>query len=278
MLMLVHSELFARQLPATYSAADSIKIEQLLSAFANDKDAHRVEPMVGFARKFIGTPYVAKTLEINANEQLIVNTRELDCSTYLETVLALTLCAKDNKQSFNQYKHMLAKIRYMNDTIAYTTRLHYFTWWLDFNSKKHIVKEIQSPDPPFAAIQTVDVHYMSAHTEQYPMLTGRLDFQEDIALMENNYKGKQYRYIPKEELKNNELLRQTIHDGDIIGIVTNKDGLDIAHVGIAVWHTDGLHMLHASMVKKQVIEDPQRLQDYLMARKTHLGIRIARVK
>lgn len=261
----------------TYTKADSVKVTQLLSSVPTaleGQDAGQL--MIHFARKFLGTPYVAKTLEVNREEKLVVNTRQLDCSTYLETVLALTLCAKEGRKTFADYQRVLARIRYKNDTVSYPNRLHYFTWWMTINTEKGIVRELQEPNPPFNATQTIDVHYMSAHVEQYPMLVGRLDYQDEIARMEQNFNGRKYQYIPKAEINNTDLLRQTIHDGDIIGIVTNKDGLDIAHVGIAIWHTDGLHMLHASMLKKKVIEDTQLLKEYLMARKTHLGIRIAR--
>ena len=45
-----------------------------------------------FARLFIGRPYVAHTLEVADPERLVVNTRQLDCTTLVENVTALTLC------------------------------------------------------------------------------------------------------------------------------------------------------------------------------------------
>ena len=34
-----------------------------------------------YALKFINTPYVAHTLEINDQEQLVINLKEVDCTT-----------------------------------------------------------------------------------------------------------------------------------------------------------------------------------------------------
>ena len=42
-----------------------------------------------------GTPYVASTLEKRSRRALVVNLRELDCTTFAETVLALSrTCGK----------------------------------------------------------------------------------------------------------------------------------------------------------------------------------------
>ena len=62
----------------TYQKADSLTVCSLL-AKANTKTS-----TLWFARQFLGVPYVAHTLELNDKEQLVVNTRELDCTTLVE--------------------------------------------------------------------------------------------------------------------------------------------------------------------------------------------------
>lgn len=44
--------------------------------------------MLTNGRMFIGTPYVAATLERGDEEQLIINREEVDCTTFVEYVLA----------------------------------------------------------------------------------------------------------------------------------------------------------------------------------------------
>lgn len=68
-----------------------------------------------------------------------------------------------------------------------------------------------------------------------------------------------------------------MHDGDIIAIVGGKQGIDIAHLGFAVWRSDGLHLLNASMLHGKVVEEPMTLRQYLGKHKTHKGIRIVRL-
>jgi hypothetical protein len=73
-------------------------------------------------------------------------------------------------------------------------------------------------------------------------------------------------------------MRQTVKDGDVIAITSSKPGLDIAHLGFAVWKPDGLHLLNASSVHKKVEEDPQLFRIYMQNRSHVTGIRVVRLK
>ncbi len=266
---------FALNLQATcveYQREDSIKVMELLKGAPATGNL-----MVHFARQLIGIPYVGHTLEPFDKERLIINLRELDCTTMVENALALSLCVRDSVCSFEAFCHILQKIRYeQGDEPAYTKRLHYFTSWIEDNTSMGFCKEVQGPNPPFTAWQTVEASYMTQHPDRYRMLKVNPGDIPAIRKMEQRIEGRRYRYIPKEQLKNTSLLRQTIHDGDIIAIITNIAGLDTQHIGIAVWHDDGLHLLNASSIHHKVVEEPMTLQQYLFQHKTMPGIRIIR--
>jgi hypothetical protein len=231
-----------------------------------------------FARKFLDIPYVAHTLEINDDERLVVNTRQLDCTTLVETVTALTLCAYRHLFTWRDYLNALTAMRYRHAQIDdYTSRIHYFTEWITLNTEAGIVTEIQAPDPPFSAVQHVDVSYMSTHPNSYKALREHPEFVDAIREMERQVSGGTFRYIPKQAVKNHTLLRRVINDGDIIAITCKKAGLDIAHLGFAVWKDGRLHLLNASMLHKKVVEEPMTLYQYLQKHSTHTGIRIIRI-
>lgn len=231
-----------------------------------------------FARKFIGRPYVAHTLEVNDVEQLVVNTRQLDCTTLVENVTALTLCVYRNLYTWRDFQNALVEMRYRVGRLdGYTSRLHYFTDWIDDNTRKGLVTEVQSPNPPFTAVQTVAVSYMSSHPESYKALKGHPEMVPVIAAQEDSLTGRQYRYIPKADVRDTKAMRSAIHDGDIIAITCSKPGLDIAHLGFAVWREDGLHLLNASQLHKKVVIEPMTLGQYLSKHPSHTGIRIIRI-
>jgi hypothetical protein len=72
-------------------------------------------------------------------------------------------------------------------------------------------------------------------------------------------------------------MRKTVHDGDILAITCSKPGLEIAHLGFAVWRKDGLHLLNASQLHKKVVEEPMTLYRYLKKHRSHTGIRVIRI-
>ena len=81
---------------ANWIDADSIKFEQIMK-FAQEKQLHSKAVSgieMDIAKLFLGTPYVGKTLEQEGEEALVINFRELDCTTFLENVVALSLCVK----------------------------------------------------------------------------------------------------------------------------------------------------------------------------------------
>lgn len=259
-----------------YTREDSTAVTTLL-AKARRQPAG-TDLMIFFARQLTGRPYVAKTLEVNATERLVVNLRQLDCTTYVETVTALTLAASHGRYTFGGFCHYLQQLRYQRGVVSYPGRLHYFTSWIESNTAKGYVREISAPNPPFTAVQRVAVSYMTTHTQYYPMLSGHADWVSQIARTERQLTGRRYPYIPKDKILNSRLMRATVHSGDIIAILTSKRGLDTSHIGIAVWHTDGLHLLNASQIHGRVVEEPLTLRAYMRQHPSQTGIRVVRLK
>lgn len=260
---------------AQYTRQDSIVATRIMHDVSTKQ--HLSDTIIYIARQLKGIPYVAKTLEVNKQERLIVNLRQLDCTTFVENVLAIYLCCKDKKTRFEDFCENLRHIRYDSGRVEYGSRLHYFSWWIESNTDANIVREITFDSAPFTKTQTLDIHFMSKNSHLYPMLVGKQKLIEEITAVEKRLSGTVVRYIPKDSIDNSALLRSTIHDGDILAIVTNKAGLDISHIGFAVWKEDGLHLLNASQIRKKVVEEPQTLHDYMTKRTSQIGIRVVRV-
>lgn len=271
-----------------YDRQDSIKVVSLLKEACMQPSS--TNWMLYFANKFVGIPYVGGTLDKGDSENLIVNLRELDCTTLIETVLALKMCAENKETTFDDYCRHLMDVRYIDGKIGYDRRQHYFTVWIEENQKQGIVTkveptkaDIKSGAHPFKAVQNLrSVNYMSTHVPSYKMLSAHKEWLPGIKKMEKSMEGKQYRYIPKSALKstkaNNALLKKYIQTGDIIVILTSKKGLDTSHIGMAVWHSDGLHMLNASSIHHKVVDEPKLLYKYMQEHPSQLGIRVVRAK
>lgn len=264
------------QVDATYSQSDISRINSLLREASQLKEKPK-SWMLWFGKKFIGVPYVGGTLDRAEEEKLVINTSELDCTTFVEIVTALTRCMSGNgKKDFSDFCRQLRHVRYINGEIAYEKRQHYFTVWISDNAEEGIVTDIQN-NPPFTKVQHVSVNWMTTHQQSYKMLKNNTKRLQGIKALEEQISGKSYRYIPKEQIVDSRLFRNTIHNGDILVMITNKKGLDTTHIGIASWHQDGLHMLNASSIHKKVIDEPMLLRTYMMKHPSQIGIRVCRV-
>lgn len=264
------------QVDATYSQSDISRINSLLREASQLKEKPK-SWMLWFGKKFIGVPYVGGTLDRAEEEKLVINTSELDCTTFVEIVTALTRCMSGNgKRDFSDFCRQLQHVRYINGEIAYEKRQHYFTVWISDNAEEGIVTDIQN-NPPFTKVRHVSVNWMTTHQQSYKMLKNNAKRLQGIKALEEQISGKSYRYIPKEQIVDSRLFRNTIHNGDILVMITNKKGLDTTHIGIASWHQDGLHMLNASSIHKKVIDEPMLLRTYMMKHPSQIGIRVCRV-
>ena len=253
------------------AATDAAEVQRLLA----DKS---LKTPLDFARKFLGRPYVAATLEVADPEQVVVNLQGLDCATLVETSQALAMTRREGKTDVASYTRNLEKIRYFNGkNRGYTSRLHYLSFWMADLTKRKVAKEVLLPQTLTQPLE-IRLNYMSTHADAYPFLKNHPERVREIAQLERKYSGKVGRFLPK---SNAGLSRQqlgAIHDGDIITVVTQKAGLDYSHQGIAFWGNDGkLHMLHASSERKRVIADERSLEDYLKRISHARGIRVFRI-
>lgn len=263
-----------------YTPEDSARVVQLL------KDAQKQRGTENrifyFGKKFLNLPYVAHTLELGNTEHLIVNLHELDCTTFVETVVALALCDLQDKRTFDDFCDNLTRIRFRQGLMTdYTSRLHYFTWWAEDNEQLGIVKDIAPQSAPwgaFTAVQTVNINYMSSHPSLYKQLKNHPAFVPRIKAYEQASNGKKFRYIPKQNLAwNQSSALGTVKDGDIVAMLTDNDGLDTRHIGIAFWQNGRLHLLHASSLYKKVLMSKETFHEYEMKQPKHTGIRVFRL-
>lgn len=232
------------------------------------------EILITIAKSFIGTDYEAHTLDKTEKEELVVNLTGLDCYTFLENSIVFARCIKKGLMTFEDYIKELEYIRYRNGKLKdYTSRLHYFCDWIYDMNKRKIGKDITKElgGIPY----NKKINFMTTHLDSYPQLKNNIKFQKEIARIEKDITKRKLYYIPQEKI---EAVEDKIQDGDIIGITTNIEGLDIAHTGIAIRGSDGrIHLLHAPNVgyKVQISEKP--LADYIKSNKKQTGIMILRI-
>lgn len=233
------------------------------------------------AQTFIGSPYVANTLDGSDKEQLIVNLREFDCTTFIESVVALAQEIKRDNPSLEGFESCLKKLRYNNGEInGYTSRLHYMLDWISNNINNNTIENItqQLGGEPISK----KINFMSSHVDNYMILKKFPHMVEDIIKTENKINRQiehknNFILLKKEKFKE---VSNLLNDGDIVLFATKIDGLDYSHMGFVICDdNEEPKLLHASSGKsKKVIIDPKTLNEYLMDSSNCIGITILRLK
>ena len=178
---------------------DKVLLQEKFDKFLNDKALSIGELVYKIGTDFMGTPYVASTLDKTKEENLVVNLRELDCTTFAENCIAIARTIKSGEATFDRFVKELETLRYRNGKLnGYTSRLHYIAEWMIDNEAKGIVKDVTGPvgGEPYK----VNLNFMSTHPESYPQLLGQPKLIEEIKQIEIRVSAKPFFYIPKEKI------------------------------------------------------------------------------
>ncbi|WP_232520902.1 N-acetylmuramoyl-L-alanine amidase-like domain-containing protein [Flagellimonas nanhaiensis] len=256
----------------TCSPEDKPLFESKFAMLQKTQGTSLGDSIVSIGKSFMGTPYVEKTLEVGDKETLVVNLRGLDCTTFVENVLAFSLILKKKQDSFEDFSENLETIRYRNGKLdGYPSRLHYFTEWISNNEQKGLVKDITSELG--GEEHNKAINFMGTHRSLYPFLSTDENF-EAILEVEKKLAIENLCILPQNQIQEKEKM---IQSGDIIALATSIKGLDVTHTGIAIHQPDGrLHFLHASSKNGEVEITQKPLVDYLKGIKHNIGIIVAR--
>lgn len=229
--------------------------------------------MAKVAFEFLETPYVGSTLDIDdEKETCIVRLDGLDCVTLFETSLGISRMLRRGKSTLDDLKREVTATRYRGGKLdGYLSRLHYTGEWMLDNAKRGNVKDLTSVLPGSIPLNKT-INFMSSHPDKYRQLKANPGWAPDIRVYESRFE-KSLKYVPTDRLPE---AQRDLRTGDIVGIVTNVDGLDCSHTGLVFVDEEGtVRFLHASSNQKKVILDGPLL-DYLLKSKTSIGIMAVR--
>ena len=254
--------------------ADTTVINNLLK-MGYDSGLDDANALVEFyARKLLGTPYVAHTLE-GDEEMLTINIHELDCLTFIESLYALTRTTLSRRYSWRDYAAHIENIRYRGGKMGdYSSRIHYISEWIIDNHVRGNLVEV-TPDLPHAEYMVKNIDYMTTHPDQYRQLKNDSVMVEKIRHFE--LRNHRFPYLKRSWLDNKE-VKAALRSGDFISLVTKADGLDVSHNGIIIIDEKGdPYLLDASMSGGKVMLEPKPLFKFLERSKNNIGVRVFRM-
>lgn len=257
-------------------AGDTTRINDMLVDLAAHNFASPSERTAYTAKKFVGTPYAAHTLE-GTPEQLTVRLDSLDCTTFVETVLALSYTAAERRSSWRDFVYNLERIRYRGGHLdGYPSRLHYISDWALDNSHRGNFDEVTDRVPHCThVVRTID--FMSAHSDLYPALSDSATLAA-IKSVEAGYRSHRFPCVRATDLRRPE-VQNALANGDVVALVAKRTDLDVTHMGIIVKDEDGVpHLLHASSSGGRVMITEGSVADFFKRNPKLLGLRVFRLR
>ena len=253
---------------------DTLKINELLRKGAECGKNNANELVAFYAKQLLGTPYVAHTLESD-REWLTINIDELDCTTFVETLYALTRATLDMRRSWRDFACNIESIRYRNGELGdYSSRLHYVSDWIANNSHRGNIREVTA-EIDGAKYEIKTINFMTANRDKYPQLADSAMFAK-IKNFEIGYRMHRYPYLKKEWIDSKKTAAG-LKNGDFVALISKNEGLDVSHMGIIIKEGNSFKLLHASSKEKKVVLEKDDLKETLRRNRSCTGIRIIRI-
>ncbi|MDR0787573.1 MAG: DUF1460 domain-containing protein [Gemmatimonadota bacterium] len=219
---------------------------------------------------FVGSEYIPGTLEV-VPEGLVINLRQFDCVTFVESMLAMARVLGTPEPTFDRFMDEVRTIRYRDGVITgYASRLHYFSDWIHENEKRGIVKNITASLGGIPL--TEPTSFMSSHRDLYSALQSPEVFAQ-VRAQEQALNSISRYWIPKAQIAS---IAGELQNGDIIAATSATEGLDIAHTGIVIRVDGKPHLMHAPLVGSVVEISERPLADRIQGISGQTGIMVAR--
>lgn len=254
--------------------ADTTRINNMLIEVVGQHLATPGDAVVAFAEKFLGTPYVAGTLEGDP-EALRVDIDEVDCTTFADQMIALAITADENRSSWRDFVFNLQKIRYRDGRIdGYPSRLHYVSDWAVDNVHRGILTDVTNRFPKCNyVVKTID--FMSANHDKYPALADSANLAR-IKKVEVGYRKHRFPYLKTGDLAN-KFVREEFHNGDIVAFTSSLPNLDVAHMGVIKMKDGEPYVIHASSSAGKVVMTEAPIDKFLKKNRGFTGVRVFRL-
>lgn len=227
------------------------------------------------ARKFLDTPYQAGTLE-GTPEAVTVNLDGVDCTTFVDQVLAMAATVSEGRTSWRDFVYNLERLRYRGgEENGYASRLHYVCDWAVDNIHRGQIDDATRVFPRTNyMVRSID--FMSENRDKYPALADDAEF-ERIKNVEIGYRNHRFPYIKTVDLNGKE-TKAEFRDGDVVGLVSAAKNIDVTHMGFIVKVDGEPYLLHASSVDGKVEISSRPLAEYLKRNRSLIGVRVFRLR
>jgi hypothetical protein len=270
--------------------------EKILSQYAKETSVQNRLQL--FSQKFLGLPYgINGPLGEGAlgkyDEDPLYRFDTFDCTTYVETVIALAL-----SHNVDEFEYDLNHIRYENGEVDYLKRNHFTDLqWIPFNVENGMLSEINLDIAPAAAIKMATAlidfpNWLRSMKLNAIIIPDATEAEKEVRLEELHAEAShfsaqqaQVSYIEIDWILQHPEVLNRIPSGALVNFVrpnwdlTELIGthMNISHQGFLFWRGQTLFLRHAST--SGLVEDRPFLEylSQIQGHATHKGINLMKV-
>ena len=222
--------------PPLWSPGTSALLQQGLDL---RKGQTKGDALVALARRAIGRPYAAFSLDQGTVERLRLDLSRFDCFLFVEQLLALVQLQPQGSIA-GAFAEQVRQLRYDGGRVDYCHRHHYFSRWAAAAQRKGILSDITA-SLPGARSRRIPLRFMGDHPEAYRPMQQATN-RRCITTLEQDLTVEQS-YVPTAALGG---AIPRLRNGDIFALVTRVKGLDVSHVGFVEVEGARRHAIHAA--------------------------------
>ena len=262
--------------PASHCREDMDKINSILSGLkktdapAGDKIVSVAEMMTGSPEDFFYTTDSVAALRINVDS--------FSPLMFINSVIALVKASEnpvgnsDWTLFFREFEDISCR---RGENNGFPSIMYHTADWIGDNMLRGNISELTENYPGVTA-RTKSLDEMTRKRENYAALADSATF-EAIRMTEMGFRTHRIPALKKETINKKEII-EDIHNGDIIILVSNRDGIDFYDIGF-IKKEDGVpYIIHVSPQTHSVVKEKDDIIRYMKTMTKHFqGYRLLRL-
>lgn len=262
--------------PAVATPSDTVKAGEIVNSLAAS-GRPLGERITMAASQLVGSGY-DDYYTTDSIASLRLNLSEFTPMTFINTVMALAKAsAATTRPGWRDVARLQREYscRRGNDK-GFASIMYHSSDWINDNIFRGNVKELTDKYSGVVS-RTKSLDEMTRFRNRFAALADSATF-EAVRMTEMGFRTHRVPTLKKETVTKREIT-EDMQEGDILVMVTNRDGFDCYDIGFTTLRDNGPHLIHLSPVSKTVVEEAETLDRYFkLMTKYFQGYRLIRIQ
>lgn len=255
---------------------DTIKVREILTELRS-QEGEDVGMRIARAAEALEGKGKDKDIYNDSTASLTLNMNGFTAMSFVNNALALGKVSMSPTGGWRSFGTELTNLacRQGNDK-GFPSIMWHVSDWAGDNIYRGNLKEL-TENYDGARSMTISLDYLTTHRDDFAALKNK-DNYENVRMWEMGFRSHKIPYLPRQAMGNKE-VEEDMRNGDVIALVSDKNGTDRYCIGIVIMRADGPHLIYFDEQKGKVVEEAEPMKRYLNRIAKYIkGFRWFRVK